>query len=103
MRSVGKKTILKQIGVMQSQQMTRVYPPGSRLFRRGQAPTGVFYIHEGVIDLSPRTSGGQFNHVEAGALLGLSELFTGQKYGNSAVCRTLARVTYVERADLFRD
>lgn len=102
MRSVRKKTIVKQIDVMQSQLMTRLYPPGSKLFSRGQPSTGVFYIHEGVIELLPRTPDGR-PHGSAGDLLGLSELFAGKKYDSSAVCRTLARVTYVEKDDLFRD
>jgi CRP-like cAMP-binding protein len=103
MSSDRKKRILDQVDLMQPRQIARLYPPGSRLFCKGQAPTGVFYVHEGVIDLAPRTSGGQLNQGAAGDLLGLTELFAGKKYENTAVCRTLTRVTYVEKDDLFRD
>ena len=54
------------------------------LFRRGQAPKGVFYLQEGAVVLSPRRAADGLarmgEQVIAGSLLGLSELFARKKY-----------------------
>ena len=97
MRSESKQKILEKVGVRQLQEVTRLYPAGARLYRQGQIPTGVFYIQEGVIQLLSADREPQ--PAMTGDLLGLSELFAGMKYESSAVCGSLARVTYVEKDD----
>lgn len=89
---------------MQSQRITRVYPPGAMLFRRSQVPKGVFYLQEGAVHLSSGAASGEHRTAEpptVGSLLGLSELFSEKKYESSAPCRSLTRVIYVERDDVF--
>ncbi len=94
-----RKSVAERVSAFALQRVTRVYPRGALLFRRGQVPTGVFYIQDGTVDLSPTAR--DTDQITTGSLLGLSELFAGSKYENSAICRSLTRVIYVEKEDLF--
>jgi CRP-like cAMP-binding protein len=102
-----EKRIADQVRASQPERVTRVYPRGAMLFRRGEAPKGVFYLQEGAVVLSPRRAADGLarmgEQVIAGSLLGLSELFARKKYETSAVCHSLTRVIYVEKDELFCD
>ena len=103
----GEERIADQVRAAQPERVTRVYPRGAMLFRRGQAPKGVFYLQEGAVVLSPRRAADGLarmgEQVIAGSLLGLSELFARKKYETSAVCHSLTRVIYVAKDELFCD
>lgn len=77
---------------------------GRGYFKRGKIPLGVFYIQEGIVELSPTRNDCQIAHeVAPGSILGLGEVLKGQKYEAPAICRSLTRVIYVEKDELLRD
>jgi CRP-like cAMP-binding protein len=103
----GETRIVDRVRASQPKRVTRVYPRGAMLFRRGEVPKGVFYLQEGAVVLSPRRAADGLarvgEQVIAGSLLGLTELFARKKYETSAVCHSLTRVIYVEQDELFCD
>ncbi len=106
MQADREKRIAEQLSNIEPQRVTRVYPPGAMLFRRGEVPTGVFYLQEGNVDLSTRLRQGARridDHAEVGSILGLSELFGEKRYERDALCRSLTRVIYVEKDELLQD
>lgn len=66
----------------------RFYAPGSTIFRQGDAATGIFVVQSGLVRVSHLTPGGKAVGVQvlgAGAILGLTEVVTGDPYLTTAL------------------
>lgn len=84
--------------------ISRIYPRGSRLFCKGDVPRGVFYVQEGVVEMFStidKARMGQKEEFTTGSIVGLNEVFSEGRHSKTAICRTLTRVIYIEKYELF--
>ena len=83
-----------------------VWAPGTVLFREGQQPTGVFFVHSGEVDLcfsSPRAREAKaLLTAEAGQILGLTCVMSGRPHDCSATTRTTAITGFVARESFLK-
>ncbi len=84
---------------------TEQVPPGQPLFREGDAPRGVYVLHDGEVDLvfSSRTGEAKALRVAApGQILGLSCIVSQRPHDCSATARSAARVGFIDREEFQR-
>jgi CRP/FNR family transcriptional regulator len=84
---------------------TNVYPPGALLFAEGQAPRGVFMLCHGKAKLSISSGDGKTLIVriaQAGELLGLAGVMTGNSFKSTAETLESSQVNFVRRDEFLR-
>jgi CRP/FNR family transcriptional regulator len=82
-----------------------IYPGGAVLFVEGQAARGAFVLCSGKVKLSTTSREGKvliFKMAQAGEVLGLSAVITGQPYEFTAETSGPCQVNFVERRSLLR-
>lgn len=82
------------------------WPAGRVLFREGSQPEGVYFLHEGEVDLcfSSARSGEARSLLlaEAGQILGLTCVVSGRPHDSSATTRTACVTGFVEKHQFLR-
>jgi len=81
------------------------YPGGALLFVEGQTPRGAFILCSGKVKLSTTSRNGKvliLRMAEAGTVLGLSAVITGEAYELTAETSMPCQVNFVERDTLLR-
>ena len=84
---------------------TNVYPEGAVLFAEAQPPRGIFLICRGSAKLSISAGDGKtlITHIaQAGEVLGISSVFTGNPYKSTAETLEPTQVNFVRRDDFLR-
>jgi CRP/FNR family transcriptional regulator len=80
-----------------------IFPGGALLFVEGQVPRGIFVLCSGRVKLSTTSKEGKvlvLKQAEAGEVLGLSAVISGENYEMSAETATPCQVNFISRADL---
>lgn len=83
----------------------RTVPAGNVLFREGDDPSGVYFIHNGAFDLFYASRAGGEKPLRSagpGQLLGLSCVVSNRAHDCSATARTPSTVGFIRRDDLQR-
>jgi CRP-like cAMP-binding protein len=86
------RCISAEVTALIPNRIPRIYPRGSKLFCEGDAPRGVFYVQEGVVELFSTIDKAQMGHKEeftTGSIVGLNEIFSEERHPKTAICRTL--------------
>jgi CRP-like cAMP-binding protein len=86
-------------------QQLRRHRAGTVLFREGDAPTGVYIIHSGTVELLATSRSGGVTPVqtaEAGHIVGLSSVVSNHPYDASAIVHEPSELGYVEANALRR-
>ncbi len=81
------------------------YPNGAVLFVEGQTPRGAYVLCSGRVKLSTTSRDGKvlmLKVAEAGEVLGLSAVFTGESYEVTAETAMPCHVNFIERDTLFK-
>lgn len=82
------------------------WPAGKALFREGDQPAGVYFLHSGEVDLymSAAKSGESKSLllVEPGQILGLTSVMSDRPHDSSATTRTDCITGFVENARFLR-
>lgn len=81
------------------------YPSGAVLFVEGQTPRGAFVLCSGRVKLSTTSRDGKvliLKVAEAGEVLGLSAVLTGETYEVTAETAVPCHINFVERDALFK-
>ena len=81
------------------------WPAGAVLFREGDAPTGIFVIHSGAVDLIFSARNGTekpLRNLRAGEIAGLSDAVSGTAHDCTARTRSASRISFVPIAELKR-
>jgi CRP-like cAMP-binding protein len=82
------------------------WPAGKMLFREGTQPDGVYFLHEGEVDLyfsSPRSGEARSLLVaDAGQILGLTCVVSGRTHDCSATTRSACITGFVEKNQFLR-
>lgn len=82
------------------------WPAGQQLFREGAQPEGVYFLHEGEVDLffSPPRSGEARSLLiaDAGQILGLTCVLSGRPHDCSAITRTACTTGFVGKNQFLR-
>ncbi len=77
------------------------WPAGRQLFREGAQPEGVYFLHEGEVDLCFSSSrSGEARSLliaDAGQILGLTCVVSGRPHDCSATTRTACTTGFVEK------
>ncbi len=68
---------------------------GKTLFREGELPKGVYYLHDGSVSLT--FAGRTLRIAEPGQILGLSAIVGGRPNDSSAITRTPAMTGYISK------
>lgn len=83
-----------------------VVPAGRQLFREGSQPDGVYFVHQGEVDLrfsSPRSGEARsLFTADAGQILGLTCIVSGRPHDCSATTRTVCVAGFVEKNAFLR-
>ena len=85
---------------LNSLRMNAFYPRGAVLFVQGESPRGLFILCSGHAKLSSNSKDGQsitLRHVEAGEVLGLSNLVSNTPYLASAETLDPSQVSFIPR------
>jgi len=85
---------------LNSLRITAFYPRGAVLFVQGESPRGLFILCSGHAKLSSNSKDGQsitLRHVEAGEVLGLSNLVSNTPYLASAETLEPSQVSFIPR------
>ncbi len=82
------------------------WPSGKMLFREGTAPSGVYYLHSGEVDLcfsSPKSGEAKSLLVaDSGQILGLTCVVSGRPHDCSATTRTACITGFIPRERFLR-
>lgn len=81
------------------------WPAGRVLFREGTQPEGVYFLHEGEVDLFFSSRSGEARSLllaEAGQILGLTCVVSGRHHDSSATTRTACVTGFVEKHQFLR-
>src|SRR5947208_8815553 len=73
---------------------------GQMLFREGEAPSGVYVLHSGEVELLFASRHGKVKPlrlVSSGQILGLSAVVMRRPYDCSAIARTQCEVGFIDR------
>jgi CRP-like cAMP-binding protein len=77
-----------------------VYAPGTVLFREGEEPDGVYYVHSGEVTLnfsSPKGGAKSLLLAGAGEIVGLTCVMSARRHDCSATARTTCITGFVEK------
>jgi CRP-like cAMP-binding protein len=81
------------------------WPAGALLFREGERPRGVYFLHSGEVDLLFSSRAGEAKPLlvaEAGQLLGVSCVVSGRPHDCSATARTGCVTGFIDRETFLR-
>ena len=76
------------------------FGPGRTLFREGEEPLGVYFLHDGEVDLIFASRLGQSKPLRVanpGQILGLSCIVSGKPHDCSATLRSNATIGFIDR------
>lgn len=75
--------------------------PKTVLFHEGEAPTGVYILHSGEVDLVHENAEGaeRGRTARAGEILGLSAVISGRSHLSTALTRTQCDVGFIDREE----
>ncbi len=84
---------------MDAVSLTALYPRGAQLFSEGELPRGVFILCRGRarLLLAARNGRSLMRIAEAGAVLGLSAVLTGQPHESSAEMLEAGQINFIRR------
>jgi CRP/FNR family transcriptional regulator, cyclic AMP receptor protein len=90
---------------LRSIQSTKVCPKGHEFFLEGQAPTGIYILYAGSVDLSVTDAHGRqmvLGRALPGDVLGLSAALSGKCYEETAVAALTCRTGFVKCPDFLQ-
>jgi CRP/FNR family transcriptional regulator, cyclic AMP receptor protein len=90
------------LSALRSIQTTEVCPKGHEFFLEGQAPTGIYILYAGRVDLSVTDAHGRqmvLGTALPGDILGLSAALSGKYYEETAVAATTCQTGFVKCPD----
>jgi|ERR1051325_6404987 CRP-like cAMP-binding protein len=83
-------------------QENRHYEPGAQIFREGDAPRGIYFVHRGAVELTFAARDGtakSLRTADAGETLGLGAVAMNHPHECSAIAKIECEVGFVDRKD----
>lgn len=90
---------------LRSIQTTKVFPKGHEFFLEGQAPTGIYIVYSGRVDLSVTDAHGRemvLGTALPGDVLGLSGALSGKHYEETAMAAATCQTGFVRCEEFLR-
>ena len=105
--AVGSRRLTSTVDeVLAPYETIQMVPAGKVLFREGNDPRGVYYLHSGEVDLrfsSPKSGQTKTLLIAGpGEILGLTSVMSGYGHDSTATARTACITGFVEKARFLR-
>jgi CRP-like cAMP-binding protein len=101
----GMKSITMTDARLTSSELRQHRDPGEMLFLEGQAPSGVYVLHSGEVELLFAARNGKakpLRLVSSGQILGLSAVVMRRRHDCSAIARTPCEIGFIDRGEFLR-
>lgn len=99
---VGQSQVARSLAPYET---VEAWPAGRVLFREGEEPAGVYFLHSGEVDLCFATGKSEPRSLlvaDAGQILGITCVMSGRKHDCTATTRSACMTGFVEKEKFLR-